>query len=75
VAVLPSVVTKLCATLPSLGDKFGQHFRHSQKVQSSPQRQRPTQYAHTGDFTMGAAHSSPEAYYTGLTPGTRFATV
>jgi len=58
VAVLPSVVTK-----------FGQHFRHSQKVQSSPQRQWPTQYAHTGDFTMGAAHSRPPAYYTGLTPG------
>jgi len=58
VAVLPSVVTK-----------FGQHFRHSQKAHTSPQRQRPTQYAHTGDFTTGAAHSRPPAYYTGLTPG------
>jgi len=58
VAVLPSVVTK-----------FGQHFRHSQKVHTSPQRQRPTQYAHTGDFTISTARSRPSAYYTGLTPG------
>jgi len=46
-----------------------QYFRHPQKVQTSPQRQRPTQYAHTGDFTMGAARSRPLAYYTGLVPG------
>jgi len=26
-----------------------------QKMQTSQQRQRPTQYAHTGDFTMGYA--------------------
>jgi len=24
---------------------------------------RPTQYAHTGDFTMGAARKKPSAYY------------
>jgi len=31
------------------------------KIQTSQQRQRPTQYAHTGDFTMGYAHR-PSAY-------------
>jgi len=36
-------------------------FRDSQKVQTSPHRQRPTQYAHTGDFTMGYARR-PAAY-------------
>jgi len=28
------------------------YFRHSQKAQTSQHRQRPTQYAHTGDFTV-----------------------
>jgi len=60
------------AVLPSVVTRFGQHFRHLQKVQSSPQRQRPTQYAHTGDFTMGAAHSRPPAYYNRLMPGIMF---
>jgi len=37
-----------------------------QKIQTSQQRQRPTQYAHTSDFTMGTACSKPKAYLPGL---------
>jgi len=37
-----------------------------QKIQTS--QQRPTQYAHTGDFTIGAARSRPSAYLPGLRP-------
>jgi len=36
-------------------------LRDSQKVQTSPHRQWPTQYAHMGDFTMGYARR-PAAY-------------
>jgi len=62
-------LTNHSAILCDTSVTWRQYFRHPQKVQTSQHWQRPTQYTHTGDFTMGAARSRPPAYYTGLAPG------